>query len=246
MNPQLIVSLDPVGVLREPRRGRQPDPSQVAVLAEVGGADGIAVQIRRDNRFIRERDLYLLRETVNSRLIVESPPLDEAIARLIEVKPAQVTLVADAIATETIVTPIDLVTGGADFREMIGRLRAANIAVGCLLDSAAEQVRAAAKAGADAVLLDGHKYGEARSMREAQDELDRIDQAAQVGRKQNVTVAIGRGLTYNNIGPIIELGLIDEYSIGHAIAARALMVGYEQAVRDMRALIRGGVGATAS
>lgn len=234
----LTVSLDMFGSIRELRRLKEPDPAQAAVFAEVAGAHGFSVQLRRDRKAIRDRDLYILREIIKTKLTIETPPLDETIERAIEVKPWMVTLVADHADSGSMVSPIDFGSAAVDFGEITQRLMGAGCNVCFFVEPTLEGIRGAAKAGAAAVTLNCGGFVEARTLDEAQSELDKIDTAAQAGAKAGLSVQAARGLTYKNISPLVELKMIDEFIVGHAITVRALLVGIERAVTEMLALVR--------
>jgi pyridoxine 5-phosphate synthase len=233
----LTVNLDGVAALREVRGQREPDPAQAAVLAELGGADGVAIQLRRDRRHVRDRDLYVLREVVKTKLIIEIPPTDEIIERALEVKPAMVTFVADHADATLPVSGINLADAAINFSDAAARFHSAGIAVCILVEPDSDSIKGAVKNSADAVLLNCAGFTEARTLDEAQRELDRIDNAAQAASKAGITVYAGRGIGYKNVMALHELGSIDEFFVGHSIIAKALFCGFERAVRDMVTLL---------
>ncbi len=234
----LSVNLDQVAALRAVRKFKEPDPAQAAVLAELAGADGIAVQLRRDRKHIRDRDLYILREVVKSRLTVEMPPVDEMIDKVLEVKPWMVTFVADQPDTDTPPAGIDFNSAPIDFKEVVSRLRGVGVNVCFFVEPEVDAVKGAARAGAGAVLINCSMFTGARTLDEAQEGLDQVDRAAQTAVKSNLSVTAGRGVSYRNVQPLVELGTIDEFVVGHAIASHAFLVGYQQAVREFLRLIR--------
>ncbi|RME27970.1 MAG: pyridoxine 5'-phosphate synthase [Candidatus Zixiibacteriota bacterium] len=234
----LSVNLTQIGAIRELRHLKEPDPAQAAVLAELGGADSITVQVRRDRRFIRDRDLYLLREVVKTRLTVEMPPVDELVERVTDVKPQMVTLLADQADSDAPVAPIDFSAAAIDFSDLVARLGGVGIACAFLIEPHDEAVKAAAKAGAAAVMLDCTGFTSARTLDDAQQELDRLDRAAQAAAKAGLDVHAGRGLGYKNTIPLTELGLIDEFVVGQAVIARAVLVGMREAVNQMQLITR--------
>lgn len=233
----LSVNLDQVAALRQVRKLKEPDPAQAAVLAELAGADGIAVQFRRDHKYVRERDLYILREVVKTRLTIEIPPAEEMVAKALEVKPWMVMLVADQPDSDMPVAGIDFDAAPIDFGSVVERLKGVGINAGFFIDPDVEAVRGATKAGAAAVMINCKLFTSARSLEEAQEGLDLIDRTAQAASKANVTVYAGRGINHGNVGPLAELGLIEEFVVGHAIASRAILVGYSEAVREFHRII---------
>jgi pyridoxine 5-phosphate synthase len=233
----LTVNLDLVAALREVRRMKEPDPAQAAVLAELAGADGIAIQWRRDRKYVRDRDLYILREVVKTRLILEIPPTEEIIEKALDVKPWMVTFVADHADSDAPVSGIDFTNAPIDFSDIVERFRGVGINVCFLIEPNGESVKGAHRAGASAVLINCREFTDARTLEQAQSGLDNIDNAAQLAVKNELSVHAGRGVSYKNIFPLAELGVIDEFVIGHAIAVRAVLVGYERAVAEMLSLI---------
>jgi len=233
----LSINLDQVAVLREARKSKEPDPAQAAVLAEMAGADGISISLRRDRRYVRDRDLYILREVVKTRLTIEMPPADELVDRVLEVKPAMVTLVADHADGDTPVSGIDFRNTPVDFSEPTARFKGVGIGVCFFVEPDIDAVKGAAKAGADAVLINCSGFTLARTGDEAQQELDRIDRAAQSASRSGVSVYASRGITYKNVMPLHELDLFDEFFVGQAVVARAVLRGMESAVETMRRLV---------
>ena len=236
--PLLSVNLDLVAAMREVRRLNEPDPAQAAVLAELAGADGIAVQLRRDRRYVRDRDLYVLKSIVKTRLILELPPTDDVIERALEVKPSMVTFVADHADSNSPVSPIEFNSAPVDFGDITSRFAGVDVNVCFFVEPDTELIKGAVKAGAAAVLISCLGYTEARTVVEAQTELDRLDRAVQAASKAGVAVHCGRGITYKNVPPLAELGYVDEFVIGHAIVSRAILVGFERAVREMLQLLK--------
>lgn len=237
----LSVNLDLVAAMRETRRHNEPDPAQAAVLAELAGADGIVIQLRRDRKYIRDRDLYLLKGIVKTKLTFEMPPTDEFIARALEVKPWMVTLVADHTNDSNPVLPIDLKTDSVDFGDITGRFSGVGVNVCFFVEPEPDDIKNAVKAGASAVLINCAGYTEARTVEDAQKELDRIDNATQTAARTELMVHCGRGIGYRNVKPLVELGTVDEFVVGYDICARAMLIGIEKAVREMISLVRSDV-----
>ncbi|MDZ4723696.1 MAG: pyridoxine 5'-phosphate synthase [candidate division Zixibacteria bacterium] len=234
----LSINLDGIGAFRDSRKLKEPDPSHAAVLAELAGADGIAVQFRPDRRYIRDRDLYILREMVRTKLTVEMSVQDEMMIRIIEVKPWMVIFNEEPSAEDSVVQPINLQQTKIDYQAAITQLRGHGIVVGLLIDPNADSIKASLKVQADAVFLDCSRYSDARTVTEAQEELDKIDNTAQFAVKSRLTVLAGRGLSYKNISPLVETGMIDEFLVGSAVTSRALLVGFERAAAEMVQLVR--------
>jgi len=234
----LTINVDSVAAFRSLRGYAEPDPVQAAVLAELAGADGIAVQLVPNRRFVRDRDLYLLKGVIKTRFTFEMPPTDELTDKALEVKPWMVTFVSDQLGGDNGVLPVDLTSVETDFGDISARLSAVGVQVGYFIEPEEDQVKRASKLGAATVLINCSGYSNARTVDDAQRELDRIDSAGSAAAKADLAVNCGRGLTYRNLTPVAELGLVDEFVIGYSVAARALLVGYERAVTEMLRLVR--------
>jgi len=234
----LTVNLDLVAVLRSVRRLHEPDPAQAAMLSELAGADGIGVQLRRDRKYIRDRDLYILKNVVKTKLVVELPPADELINLALEIKPWLVIFVADHADSDSPVSPIDFDNAAVDFGDITDRLKGVGVNVGFFVEPETDDIRGAAKAGASSVLVNCSRYTEARTIDDAQSGIDGLDRALNAASKQDMAVYCGRGISYKNIQPLVDLGCVDEFIVGHAIGSRAMLVGYERAVREMLMLTR--------
>ena len=238
--PALSVGLDSIGVLREAGSQKEPDPAQAAVLVELAGADGISVQLRRDRKYIRDRDLFILKNITKTKLDVEMSPIEEILDRTIEIKPHSATIVAETADSDSPVSTVDFHSGEFDFSQVTSRFKGAGIQVNFLIEPEIEAVKAAVRAGADGVHLSCRAYADAADNNEAREELDKIDRAAQAASRQGLIVYAGVGLDYKNILPLVELGYISELCIGRAICVRALFVGLERAVSEMILTINQG------
>jgi len=236
--PLLSVNLDMVAAMRDVRRTVEPDPAQVAVMAEISGVDGITVQFRRDKKNIRERDLYILKGVVNSRFTLEIPPVDDIIEKAMEIKPSMITLVVDHADSSAPVSTIDFNSSQIDFKDLAARLIGIGINVCFFVEPKIDQIKKAYKNGASTVLINCAGYTGSQTMDAARSELDRIDKASQYASKNGLEVHCGRGLNYKNITPLVELKTIDEFVVGHAIFTRALLVGLEKSLSEMVALLR--------
>ncbi len=234
---RLGVNIDHVATLRQARGGREPDPVAAAVLADMGGADGLVVHLREDRRHIQERDLTLLREIVPSSLNLEMAA-EEAMATIaLRVRPDQVTLVPERrqeLTTEgglAVTADLDRLT------LLVRRLHDARIPVSLFIDPDPAHIRAANTVGADAVELHTGPYANSRDPRDTRNTFEALREGAGLARKLGLDVHAGHGLTYHNIGRLTVIEDITEFNIGHSIMARAVLVGLERAVREMRAAI---------
>lgn len=234
---QLGVNIDHVATVRQARRTYEPDPVWAAALAELGGADGITIHLREDRRHIQDRDLRLLRETVTVKLNLELALTDEVLAIACQVKPDQATLVPENRTEVTTEGGLDAVAHERRLKEAIAQLRSAGIVVSLFLDADDRQIEAAARLGADAVELHTGQYALAKA--DAQHaQLVKLTQAGKLIVDRGLVLHAGHGLTYRNVQPVATIPGMCELNIGHSIVARAVMVGFQQAVREMKELVR--------
>ena len=234
----LTFNVDLAAVLRHASRQSEPDPSQLAMLGELYGVDAISVQFRRDRKYIRERDLYLLKGVVKSKLIIEMPPLEDAIDKIIELKPHTVIFSADHADSDSPLSPIDFNSAPVDYKTITNQLQAVGIEVGYFVEPEPEEVKGAFKANASTVIVNCAGYTEARTVEDAQAELDRIDRASQTAHKYNLSLVGARGLNYKNIQPLVELQMFQSFVVGDALVSRAMLLGLKQAVDDMLRLLK--------
>lgn len=234
---RLGMNIDHVATLRQARGTKYPDPISAAAIAEMAGADQITVHLREDRRHIQDRDLRLLRETVQTRLNLEMATTDEMIAVAREIRPDEVTLVPERREELTTEGGLDVPGFEADIMEAVGRLQDEGIAVSLFVDPEPEQVAAAGSVGATIVELHTGRWCESPEGKERERELERLRHAAREGSEAGLMVAAGHGLHYNNVREIVAIPEIEELNIGHAIVARAVFSGLDRAVRDMKALM---------
>lgn len=233
----LGVNIDHVATVREARKTNEPDPVWASSLAELGGADGITLHLREDRRHIQERDLHLLRQTVTVKLNLELACADEVLAIACEAKPFQATLVPERREEVTTEGGLDVVGQKSRVGDAVKRLRDAGIVVSLFLDPDPKQIAAAAELGAEAVELHTGAYAHATAKFAGDEELATLTTAAKHIVDAGLTLHAGHGLTYRNVKPVAAIPQMCELNIGHSIIARAIMVGLEQAVRDMKRLI---------
>jgi pyridoxine 5-phosphate synthase len=238
MGQRLGVNVDHVATLRQARRTTYPDPVTAAAMSELAGAGQITIHLREDRRHIQERDLRILRETVQTLLNLEMAATQDMVKIAYEHKPDVVTLVPER--REELTTEGGLeVNGQKDaLAKIIKNLKDGEITVSLFIDPDLDQVRASHKVNADRIELHTGRYCEARNEREREREFSRIVDAAKAGARLGMGVAAGHGLNYDNVRAIARIQEIDELNIGHAIVARAVLVGFERAVREMLELMR--------
>ncbi|MDH4319636.1 MAG: pyridoxine 5'-phosphate synthase, partial [Desulfobulbaceae bacterium] len=222
---------------RQARGGAEPDPVVAASICELAGAEGIVVHLREDRRHIQDRDVYLLRETVKTKLNLEMAMSDEIINIALDVEPDMVTLVPEKREELTTEGGLDVVEHKKRVRMTIAKMFKAGIPVSLFVDPEEQQVRAAAEVGATFVELHTGRYCDAKTAKERDEEFELIKGAAELAFELGLRVNAGHGLDYRNVGRIAALDTIEELSIGHAVISRAVYVGLDQAVREMRDLI---------
>jgi pyridoxine 5-phosphate synthase len=237
---RLGVNIDHVATVRQARRAAEPDPVAAAVLALVGGADGITVHLREDRRHIQERDLRLLRPVVTNRLNLELAAVDAIADIACDVKPDEATLVPEKREELTTEGGLDVAAHEKTVERIVKRLHEAGIEVSLFLDPDPRQIELARVLRVEAVEIQTARYSEARTLAERQRELEALRQAAEFARDRGLHVHLGHGLNYQNVQAVTALPGVEELNIGHSIVSRAMLVGMEQAVRDMKDAIRRG------
>ena len=233
---QLGVNIDHVATVRQARRTYEPDPVWAAALAELGGADGITIHLREDRRHIQDRDLRLLRETVSVKLNLELALADEVLQIACDTKPDQATLVPENRTEVTTEGGLDCAGNQARLKDAIARLHEAGIVVSLFLDPDPRQIEIGAALDADAVELHTGQYALAREPAQHA-ELVKLAHAGKAVLDAGMILHAGHGLTYRNVQPIAQIAGMGELNIGHSIVARAIMVGFQKAVREMKNMI---------
>ncbi len=239
---RLGVNIDHVATLRQARRANEPDPVAAALLALLGGADGITVHLREDRRHIQERDLRLLRPLVTNRLNLEMAAVDAIADLACEIKPDEATLVPERREELTTEGGLDIVSHEAAVSRIVQRLKACDVHVSLFIDPNAVQIHQARMLGAHAVEIQTARYAEAKTIAAREEELSVLREAALLARDQGLHVHMGHGLTYSNVQAVAAIEEVEELNIGHSIVARSVLVGMERAVRDMKEAMRQGRG----
>ncbi len=235
--PALGVNIDHVATVRQARLTFEPDPVWAAVLAELGGADGITLHLREDRRHIQDHDLYTMKKTVQVKLNLEMAAEEEMTAIALEVRPDQVSLVPEKREELTTEGGLDVVANLKRVEQCVHQLQQAGIEVSLFIDPDVEQIAAATEVGVHAVELHTGRYADATSADEQQKEYDVIVKASEFTVAQGLKLHMGHGLTYRNVSKIAAIPDVCELNIGHSIVSRAVLVGMEQAVREMKALV---------
>ncbi|GAB4526198.1 MAG: pyridoxine 5'-phosphate synthase [Pleurocapsa sp.] len=235
----LGVNIDHVATIRQARRTVEPDPVSAAVLAELAGADGITVHLREDRRHIQDRDVRLLRQTVRTHLNLEMAPTPEMVEIALEIQPDYVTLVPEKREEVTTEGGIDIAANLSRFTEVVRRLQGGGIPVSWFIDADREQIEAAAQTEAKFIELHTGKYADAVDEGAREKELASLAKGTELAIATGLRVNAGHGLTYWNVYPIAQIPGMEELNIGHTIISRAVLVGMERAVREMKLAMKG-------
>jgi pyridoxine 5-phosphate synthase len=235
---RLGVNIDHIATVRQARGGNEPDPVAAAPLVEMAGADGIVVHLREDRRHVQERDLRLLRELVQTKLNLEMAATDAMTRIAMEVKPHLVTLVPERREELTTEGGLDVENQRQRVKDVVLLLHQAGIAVSLFVDPVLEQIKAARRVEADCIELHTGRYANALGLKEQDSEFEALAQAARAAYKLELAVSAGHGLNYYNVRRLRGITEIVEYNIGHSIMARAIFVGLERAVREMKERLR--------
>ncbi len=236
---RLFINIDHVATVRQARRTDEPDPVRAAVLAELGGADGITVHLREDRRHVQDRDVRLLQETVRTGLNFELAAAGDVLGLAEEIAPMAATLVPEK--REEVTTEGGLDVGSAEARaplnQALRRLESRGVRTSLFVDPDRQALDDAAKLRPHAVELHTGEFANARGDDAKQVELARLAQAAAHAHSLGLAVHAGHGLTYENATPVAALPHVEELNIGHSVVARAVFVGMERAVREMKEIV---------
>ena len=235
---RLGVNIDHVATIRQARRGHDPDPVAAAIFAMLAGADGITVHLREDRRHIQDRDLPLLRATVRSRLNLEMATSEEIITIALATMPDVVTFVPEKREELTTEGGLDVVSNAKTVGPAIDRMKAAGIVVSLFIDPTIIQVDLAKRLKADAIEFQTGSYSEAKGERAVAEELAKLTTATNHAKRLGLNVHMGHGLNYWNVQAVCRIPGVEELNIGHSIVSRAVLVGMERAVREMKEAMR--------
>lgn len=233
----LGVNIDHIATLRQARGVDYPDPVKAARLAQEAGADQITCHLREDRRHIQDADVPTIQKTISIPLNLEMAATEEMLKIACDLKPNKVTLVPERREELTTEGGLEIVNQEAALKNFVKKLKAQQIFVSLFIDPNLEQTQASQRVGADAVEFHTGTYCNAQGQ-EQEAELKRLREACQFAKKLGFFVAVGHGLHYQNILPVKEISEIQEFNIGHSIVAHAVFVGWEQAVREMKALLQ--------
>lgn len=238
INPIFLgVNIDHIATIRQARLTRYPDPVQAAMVAEDAGADGITLHVREDRRHIQERDAELIQQVVQTHVNLEMAVTDSMVAFAERLKPAHCCLVPEKRKELTTEGGLNVIADEAHIQDVCARLAAHGIQVSLFIDPDKKQIEAALRCHAPVIEIHTGSYAEAKTPHDSEHELKRIQSAARLARQLGLIVNGGHGLNYHNVQAIARIPEMHELNIGHGIVARALFVGLDQAVREMKRLM---------
>jgi len=235
--PRLAINVDHVATIRQARLASEPDPAAAAIFAELAGAHGIVVHLREDRRHIQDRDVAVLRKIIKTKMNLEMAATREMVEIAQKIKPDVVTLVPEKRQELTTEGGLDVDLFENSLAPVIKTLHEASIAVSLFIEPEAKHIKAARRLESDYVELHTGAFAEAGSFANRQEQYERIITAAKLAQKLEIGVHAGHGVDYQNILWLKNIAEIEEYSIGHSIIARAVLVGMDRAVREMLQLM---------
>ncbi|MCX8084939.1 MAG: pyridoxine 5'-phosphate synthase [Calditerrivibrio sp.] len=234
---KLGVNIDHVATIRQARKGKEPDPVHAAVLAELGGADGITVHLREDRRHIQERDIFLLKETIKVKLNFEMACYDDIVEIALRLHPNTCTLVPEKRQELTTEGGLDVINNFDLVAKTVDVLQSNGIEVSLFIDPDKVQIEKALQTGAKYIEIHTGKFAEAENTPDYALELKKIEIAAKYASELGFIVNAGHGLNYRNVVDLCGVFHFYELNIGHSIVSRAVLVGFERAVREMKNIL---------
>lgn len=235
--PRLAINVDHVATVRQARLAAEPDPVAAAVFAELAGAHGIVVHLREDRRHIQDRDVAVLRKTVKTKLNLEMAATREMVEIALKIKPEVATLVPEKRQELTTEGGLDAAGLESSLKGVVETLNSSGIAVSLFIDPDTKQIKAARRLEADYIEMHTGAFAEAKSFADRQEQFERLVTAARLAKKLELGVHAGHGVDYLNILWLKNITEIEEFSIGHSVIARAVLVGMDRAVREMLQLM---------
>ena len=232
----LGVNIDHIANVRQARKTVEPDPVQFAFLAEIGGADSITVHLREDRRHIQDRDVFLLKETIKTKLNLEMAATEEMLEIAKKLIPDYITIVPEKREEVTTEGGLDVKSNVNYLKNFVKNLKESNIDVSAFIDPSPAQINYSKEIGFDLIELHTGKYSELTGY-DQYEELQKIIESTHQANDLGLIVNAGHGLNYNNVKKIASIKNMNELNIGHSIVARALAVGLEKSVREMKSLI---------
>lgn len=235
--PSLGVNIDHVATIRQVRGGIEPDPVYAAFLCQTAGADSIVVHLREDRRHIKDRDVFILKDTVKIKLNLEMSVAEDIVGVACKVKPDQATLVPEKRQEVTTEGGLDAASNIKKISRVISRLEKAGTSVSLFIDPEKKQILASKKTGARIIELHTGRFADAKTASQRRLRLQELEAAVHFAKEKNLTVNAGHGLNYFNARQVAVIKGIEELNIGYSIVCRACLVGMVEAVRQMKALI---------
>lgn len=235
---RLAVNIDHIATLREARKGIEPDPIHAAVLAELAGADGIIVHLREDRRHIQERDLRLLKDIVKTKLNLEMAATQDMVKIALDIKPDVATIVPEKRQELTTEGGLEVALNKDHLKAIILLLHDGGIKVSLFIDPDIEQIKAAHKINTDFIEIHTGRYANAKLQSDQDAEFENIMNTCKIAHKLGLGINAGHGLNYQNVNRLAQLREIEEFNIGHSIVSKAVLVGMERAVREMKELVK--------
>jgi pyridoxine 5-phosphate synthase len=235
---KLSINVDHVATLRQARGAREPEPVAAAIAAEAAGADGITIHLRGDRRHIQDRDLKILREVVKTSLNLEMAATNEMMEIALRVKPDMVTLVPEREGELTTEGGLDVESNFDQLNLAVGKFQLNGMLVSLFINPEEESIKSSAKLRADYVEINTDSYASAKNLSDEIAQLERLERMVTFAHRLNLGINMGHGLNYRNIVNLVQIPHIHEFSIGHSIVARAVLVGFEKAVREMLYLVK--------
>jgi pyridoxine 5-phosphate synthase len=235
---KLGVNIDHVATLREIRKAVEPEPVFAALICEAAGADSIVVHLREDRRHIKDRDLYILKQVVKTKLNLEMSIASDIVEIACKIKPDQATLVPERRQEITTEGGLDVAAGFKKIKPVINKLQKQGILVSLFIDPSKNQIDAAKKMGVGMIELHTGRYADARSKKEQDKYFRELVTVVDYAKSKGLIVNAGHGLNYYNVSRIAKIKKIEELNIGYSIVCRAVLVGLERAVKEMRVLIK--------
>ncbi len=234
--PRLCVNIDHIATLRQARGGKEPEPIAAAIMVESAGAEGIVVHLREDRRHVNDRDLKLLRQIITTHLNLEMAPIAEMVDVATNVCPDLITLVPERRAELTTEGGLNVTKYREKLKKVVTNLHRNNLKVSIFIDPDTKQIEAAHDIGANIIEIHTGIYANAATYEEEEKREDILN-AAMFAKNLGLSVSAGHGLNYKNVKRIADIKEIEELNIGHSIISRAVLVGIENAVREMKKLI---------
>jgi pyridoxine 5-phosphate synthase len=230
---KLGINIDHIATLRQARKGETPDPVYAAVLCELAGCDSIVSHLREDRRHIQDRDIYLLKKTVKTRLNLEMALSEEIVEIALNVKPYQVTLVPEKRQELTTEGGLDVIKNFDRIKDNVKKFTKVGIKVSLFIEPDKKQIAAGKDTGAEFIEIHTGRYANAMTEKDVNYELDKIRKATEYALSIGIRVNAGHGLEYKNTPAICKINGIEELNIGYSIIGRAVFVGLERAVKEM-------------